>query len=152
MSECGASLPELDSIEITIVDNSIFNVDSTSALVGCVFDEIVLSFNQPLNCFNVAANGSDFTVVDANGVAIPVVGALCGGSANPNAPHYSNQLTIVLNPGSTGVGPLYVLTHIGTDGNTFSNSCDSYITANDTNVSKNIQWPNTRTAGIEYYS
>jgi gliding motility-associated-like protein len=132
LSECGSPMPELDSIALNLVDNSIIVVDSTSAITGCVFDEITLSFNQPLNCFGIAANGSDFTLVDANGVNIPIIGALCGGSANPNAPHYSNQLTIVVNPGSSGVGPLYITTQIGTDGNSFANSCDSYINASDT--------------------
>lgn len=132
LSECGSPMPELDSIALVITDSSVLRVDSTSAIVGCVFDKIELTFNQPLNCFGIAANGSDFTVVDANGNNIPVTGALCGGSANPNSPHYDNMLTILTNPGTTGVGPLYVISHVGTDGNTISNSCETYISANDT--------------------
>lgn len=132
LSECGSGMPELDSIALAIIDNTILVVDSTSALVGCVFDKIDLVFNQPLNCYGIAANGSDFTVVDANGTNIPVTGALCGGAANPNAPHFSNLLTILTNPGTTGVGPLYVISNVGSDGNTISNSCETYISDNDT--------------------
>lgn len=132
LSECGSSMPEKDSIALVIADSSVLVVDSTSALVGCVFDKIELTFNQPLFCFGIAANGSDFTVVDANGNNIPVTGALCGGAANPNAPYSANLLTILTNPGTTGVGPLYVISHIGTDGNSIANTCETYINANDT--------------------
>ncbi|HNR20170.1 MAG TPA: gliding motility-associated C-terminal domain-containing protein [Bacteroidia bacterium] len=132
LSECGSSMPELDSIALVITDSSVLVVDSTSALVGCVFDKIELTFNQPLFCFGIASNGSDFTVVDANGNNIPVTGALCGGAANPNAPYSANLLTILTNPGTTGVGPLYVISNIGSDGNSIANTCETYINANDT--------------------
>lgn len=132
LSECGSQMPELDSIALLIADSSILRVDSTSAFVGCVFDKIELVFNQPLFCFGVAANGSDFTVVDANGNNIPVTGAMCGGAANPNAPYSSSLLTILTNPGTTGVGPLYVISKIGTDGNSIANTCETYIGTNDT--------------------
>lgn len=123
LSECGTPMIEFDSIPLTIIDSSVVNAYADS--VGCAFDSIVIHFNQPMNCYDVENNGSDFTVKDGNQNNITVVSASC-------YTHYNQTMVLHVPPGTVVPGPLVVTVKNGTDGNTISNSCETYLPVGDT--------------------
>ncbi len=124
LSECGSSMPEFDSIAINLIDSSIYTFNANDT-VGCSFNYLTLNTNQAVDCYTITSGATEFTLVDANGTVIPITGITCTG-------HYSNTFNFTVNPPAGVVGPLYLTTQNGVDGNTFTNACGTAAPAGDT--------------------
>lgn len=128
LSECGSPMNEFDTLFINLYDSSTYAFNLTDTL-DCTFDHINLTSNQLIDCFSVAPNGSDFILVDANGVNIPITGATCAGT---NGGHFGTQFLLTTAPTSNAVGPLTLIVQNGSDMNTMANGCGTMILSNDT--------------------
>lgn len=128
LSECGSPMNEFDTLFINLYDSSTYAFNLTDTL-DCSFDQINITSNQLIDCFSVAADGSDFIVVDANGVNIPVTGATCAGV---NGSHFGTQFVLTTAPTSNVTGPLTVIVQTGSDLNTMANGCGTLVLTNDT--------------------
>ncbi len=129
LSECGSPMNEFDTLAITLTDSSTYYFQIADT-VDCAFTSLVLNSNQQISCNEMAADGSDFILVDANGDTIPIVSAVCNGLLPGGL--FNNQFTLNVAASTGAVGPLTLLVKQGTDGNTFSNACKNFILQNDT--------------------
>jgi len=129
LSECGSPMDEFDTLFITLTDSSsyYFNIADT---VDCAFTSLVLHSNQQISCNEVAADGSDFVLVDANGDTIPIVSAVCNGLLPGGL--FNSEFTLNVATTTGAVGPLTLMVQQGSDLNTFSNACKNFILQNDT--------------------
>jgi gliding motility-associated-like protein len=128
LSECGSPMNEFDTLFINLYDSANYAFNLTDTL-DCTFDHINITSNQLIDCFSIAADGSDFIIVDANGTNIPVTGATCTGI---NGGHFGNQFVLTTQSTSNAVSPLTVIVHNGSDLNTMANGCGTLILENDT--------------------
>lgn len=129
LSECGSPMDEFDTLFINLTDSSAyyFNIADT---VDCAFTSLVLHSNQQISCNEVAADGSDFILLDANGDTIPIVSAVCNGLLPGGL--FNSEFTLNLASTTNAVGPLTLMVQQGSDLNTFSNACKNFVLQNDT--------------------
>jgi gliding motility-associated-like protein len=132
LSECGVQMPEFDSIPYNVIDPGVF--DMTVLNAGCSFNEITVSFNYEISCNTLSANGSEFYLIDANGTTYPVTGV----SNCPGGNSYSNTLTFNLGGFISPATPVYLMVQNGSDLNTFTNRCNTYILPGDTLAQLNV--------------
>jgi gliding motility-associated-like protein len=94
---------------------------------SCSPSSIVMTFpsTDALNCFSVAANGTDFIITGPSPVTIVSAGASC--NTDPNFATVTIQLSAPVT--TSGTYQLQVVT--GTDGNTITGACNRKITAGD---------------------
>jgi gliding motility-associated-like protein len=124
LTPCGMQLTELqDTILINVADNS--TLTSIADTIDCTIDSLLLTFNQKVNCYSVAANGSDFQLNDILGNVYTITSATC-------ANHYSNTVVLYTVPNTTVSDKLIVTIKTGTDLNTISNTCNSFLMPGDT--------------------
>ena len=128
LSSCGSQIPELDTLFFNLSDSSIKYFEAT-AQVGCDFDSILFNCNQQFTCSSIA-NGSEFTLIDANGDTLPITGSSCTGQMPGGM--LTDRLTIYVQGTTASASPIYLITKNGIDGNTFSNACHSFANENDT--------------------
>ena len=133
LSECGVEMPEFDSLAYNVVDPGVFN---TAALnVGCSFNNITLTFDYDIVCSTLTSSGTEFFIVDANGVVYPVTGiSNCPGGANS----YTSTLTFDLGGNIAPATPCYLIVQNGSDQNTFTNRCNTFILPGDTLAVLNV--------------
>ncbi len=129
LSECGSPMNEFDTIPITLVDSSIYNFVVRDT-VDCAFDSLFIQCNQAISCNNVRPDGSDFTLTDANGTIIPITSATCIGQLPGGI--FNNQFVLGVQPTIGAATPLTLVVHNGSDGNTFSNACGTFVAQFDT--------------------
>jgi len=87
---------------------------------NCHRDRLVVNFDKPIDCASLTANGSEFSFVPA-GPVITGITSDCGTS------NYTTQVTLLI---STPMPPLQfrnIMIRNGTDGNTLSDTCFSFI-------------------------
>jgi gliding motility-associated-like protein len=87
---------------------------------NCHRDRLVVNFDKPVDCASLTANGSEFSFVPAGPVITGIISD-CG-TAN-----YTSQVTILI---ATPMPPLQfrnIMIRNGTDGNTLSDTCFSFI-------------------------
>ena len=88
---------------------------------NCKRDKLVVNFDRPVDCASLAANGSDF-IFTPIGPNITAVTSNCGANT------YTTQVTLLLQ-GPMPPGQFTNLMIVnGTDGNTLSDTCFSFIT------------------------
>lgn len=86
----------------------------------CDRKKLVVNFDKPVDCSSLTANGSEFVFAPAGVATITSISTNCG------AANYTSSVTLNL---QNNLGPqLFVLLiHNGTDGNTLSDTCSSFI-------------------------
>ena len=129
LSECGAEMSEsADTVQIIVTDPSVFL--RAQDTVGCIFNSVTVNLTDSVYCFSIANDGTDFQMVDANGVVLPISSAW--GYCTPGGLK-AKELLINMAGGQTGQNPIYliVLNSI-TDGNSLANSCGRFLNAGDT--------------------
>ncbi len=127
LSECGVEVPEFDSLAFNVTDPGIFNTEPVT--VSCAFDSFTVSFDYDIICNTLSGNGSEFILVDANGVSYPVTGT---SGCNQGSGNYNNIVTFLFGQTVAPATPVYLLVQNGTDANTFTNRCNTYILPGDT--------------------
>jgi gliding motility-associated-like protein len=137
LSECGVEVPEFDSLAFNVVDPGIFNTEPVN--VSCAFDSFTVSFDYEIICSTLSGNGSEFVLVDANGTTYPVSGT---SGCNPTPGDYANIITFQFPQSVIPASPAYLIVQNGTDLNTFTNRCNTFILPGDTlavlNVTNNL--------------
>jgi gliding motility-associated-like protein len=128
LSECGSPMNEFDTLMINLYDSVPYQFSLTDTL-DCTFDSIFIVSNQLIDCYTISQDGSDFTLVDANGVPITITGAFCTGS---NGGHFGNQFLITTVATTNAAGPLTLIVNNGSDLNTIANGCGTLVLQNDT--------------------
>lgn len=129
LSICGSQMPEFDSIWVIVTDTS--NFTTASVNVGCFFSEFTVNFSQEISCGTVAADLSDFSLTDVNGANIPI--SAVTNNCNPLSQYSSSsQFTFQFTNGVSALGPLYLITHTGTDQNTIASKCGTFLDDGDT--------------------
>jgi gliding motility-associated-like protein len=132
LSECGVQMPEFDSIPFNVIDPGVFNTETID--VGCSFDEVTVTFDYEVVCNTVTSTGSEFYLVDANNVTYPVTAV----SNCPGGNGYSSTITFNFGSAISPATPLYLIVQNGTDANTFTNRCNTYIDSGDTLAVLNV--------------
>jgi gliding motility-associated-like protein len=129
LSECGAQMLEsADTVQITVVDNSVFT--RTQDTVGCVFNSVTVNLSDSIYCFSIANDGTDFTMVDGNGTVLPIANAY--GYCTPNGLK-ARELLINMQGGQSGQNPIYLIVKNSiTDNNTVANGCGRFLNVGDT--------------------
>jgi gliding motility-associated-like protein len=133
LSECGVQMAEFDSIPFNVIDPGIFDIESIN--VGCAFNDFTITFDYEIACNTLTGTGSEFFLVDGTGATFPVtaVGNCPGGNS------YSATITFTLGASASPANPLYLIVQDGTDQNTFTNRCGTFITSGDTIAQLNVQ-------------
>ncbi|HEX5001979.1 MAG TPA: gliding motility-associated C-terminal domain-containing protein [Bacteroidia bacterium] len=126
LSECGVQMPEFDSIPYLVVDTSGFPIEYLN--IGCSINQFTLNFNYEIICNTLTQSGSEFVLIDANGTTFPISSI----SNCPGGNGYSNTLTFDLGNYISPASPLYLIVQNGTDNNTFTNRCNTYVGNGDT--------------------
>src|SRR4030095_6601525 len=85
-------------------------------------------FDYEVVCSTVTSSGSEFFLIDANGITYPITSV----SNCPGGNGYSATLTFNLASAISPASPVYLMVQNGTDANTFTNRCNTYINAGDT--------------------
>lgn len=132
LSECGVQMPEYDSIAFNVVDPGIFNTETID--VSCSFDNVSVTFDYEISCNTVTAAGTEFFMIDANGTVYPVTGV----SNCPGGNGYSSSVTFNLASAISPATPVYLIVQNGSDANTFTNRCNTFIPAGDTLAVLNV--------------
>jgi len=132
LSECGVEMPEFDSLGYEVIDPGIFDIETLD--VGCSFNEITVTFQYEIMCNTISGNGSEFYLLDANGVQYPVtaVGNCPGGNGS------SSTITFNVGNNISPASPLYLFVQNGNDSNTIANRCSTFINAGDTLAILNV--------------
>lgn len=137
LSECGIEVPEFDSLAFNVTDPGVFNTEPVT--VSCAFDSFTVSFDYDIICNTLSGNGSEFILVDANGVSYPVTGT---SGCNQGSGNFNNIITFNFGQTVAPATPVYLIVQNGTDANTFTNRCNTFILPGDTlavlNVINNI--------------
>ena len=129
ITECGVEMAEFDSIPIYVVDNQPW-LPPTINIPSCAFASFTSTFNQQLDCSTIAQNLSDFTLVDSNGIAVPILSIIS--NCIPGNPwSYDNTFTFNIAAGNY-TSPLVLTVKTGSDGNTIANACGTLLSPNDT--------------------
>ncbi|HMX97326.1 MAG TPA: gliding motility-associated C-terminal domain-containing protein [Bacteroidia bacterium] len=128
LSECGSPMNEFDTLTINLYDSVPYAFDVTDTL-DCTFDSLFIVSNQLIDCFTISADGSDFTLVDANGTPITITGATCLGT---NGGHFGTTFLITTVPTTNAAGPLTLIVNTGSDLNTIANGCGTMVLQDDT--------------------
>ncbi len=86
----------------------------------CHRDRFIVNFDKPIDCASLTANGSEFRF-NPPGPIITGISTNCGAAA------YTSSVTLFLAP--VPVLPLFpnILIYNGTDGNTLSDTCSSFV-------------------------
>jgi gliding motility-associated-like protein len=132
LSECGVQMPEFDSIQFNVIDPGIFNTETFD--VGCSFDNVTVTFDYEISCNTVTSSGSEFFFVDANGVVYPVTAV----TNCPGGNGYSSTVTFNLASNISPATPVHLIVQSGSDANTFTNRCNTFIDAGDTLAVLNV--------------
>jgi gliding motility-associated-like protein len=129
LSECGSQMaPEEDTVRIEVIDNSVFAIAQDT--VGCLFNSVTVNLTDSIYCFSIANDGSDFTMVDANGTVLPI--AQAWGYCVPNGLK-TNAVLLNMAGGVSGTNPIYlILNNAPTDANTIANNCGRFLNIGDT--------------------
>ncbi|MEY3343404.1 MAG: hypothetical protein RL090_1088 [Bacteroidota bacterium] len=137
LSECGIEVPEFDSLAFNVTDPGVFNTEPVT--VSCAFDSFTVSFDYDIICNTLSGNGSEFILVDANGVSYPVTGT---SGCNQGSGNFNNIITFNFGQTVAPATPVYLIVQNGTDANAFTNRCNTFILPGDTlavlNVINNI--------------
>jgi gliding motility-associated-like protein len=130
LSECGVEMPEFDSLGYEVIDPGIFDTELED--VSCTFNEVTVTFGYEVMCNTIS--GSEFYLIDANGVQYPVttVGNCPGGNST------SSTLTFNVGSNISPASPIYLIVQSGTDNNTFANICSTFINSGDTLAILNV--------------
>ncbi len=132
LSECGVEMPEFDSLGYEVIDPGIFDTEVLN--VGCTFNDITVTFQYNVQCNTLSGGGSEFFLVDANGTQYPVTAV----TNCPGGNGVSNSITFSVGSNISPATPVYLIVQNGTDNNTFTNDCGTYINAGDTLAVLNI--------------
>jgi gliding motility-associated-like protein len=132
LSECGVQMPEFDSIAFNVIDPGIFNTETLNT--SCTFDQITVTFDYEIACNTLSGNGSEFYLVDANGINYPVTGI----SGCPGGNSYSSTLTFNFGTFISPATPVTLMVQTGSDANTFTNRCNTYIPNGNTLATLNV--------------
>jgi gliding motility-associated-like protein len=132
LSECGVQMAEFDSIAFNVIDSSTFDLEIMD--VGCSFNNVTVTFDYEVVCSTVTSSGSEFYLIDANGTTYPITSV----SNCPGGNGYSSTLTFNLAAAISPATPVYLMVQNGTDANTFTNRCNTFIQSGDTLAQLNV--------------
>jgi len=131
LTECGVAMPEFDSIPYNVIDPGVFDLETVD--VSCAFDEVTVTFDYEIMCNSIS--GCEFMLVDANGVTYPITSTNCP----PGGSSYTNTLTFTVGSTITPASPVYLMVQNGSDQNTFTNRCLTFILPGDTLAEITVQ-------------
>ncbi|MEO6489225.1 MAG: PKD domain-containing protein [Ferruginibacter sp.] len=139
---CGTALPPGYQHNLVITQ-----VSSAPAIQSVSFDEckpfnITVNFDKPVACNSVSANGSEFSIT-------PGVLTVTGISSNCSTVNYTSQVIVTLS-GNLPAGNFNVNIENGSDGNTLSDTCFSFMPANSIKPFATTQTPLPRYDSLQY--
>lgn len=114
LDNCGAGIPEGDSLSFTIFPPQPAAFDSITP-AACAPGELTVVFSDPILCNSVAADGSDF-VLSGSSSAITGATTTCSDNA-------TTAIKLTLSAPIFTAGTYAVTLKKGTDGNTVLNQC-----------------------------
>jgi gliding motility-associated-like protein len=103
------------------------NLPPQPVVAGMNCTDSILTVSYPaelIDCSTIAADGSDFTVMDPGGSLHPVLAA-SGAGCGATKP-YTSQINITLSTINVSYPGFYLLVKTGSDGNTFSDKCGNF--------------------------
>lgn len=116
---CGNSIPVGNSTPFAITASTPPPIIQNVSFGECHPDQVILTFDKPVNCASLTAAGSEFSIT-------PGVWPISSIVSNCGAATYTNQVTLnLLNP--LTAGNFNVKINNGTDANTLSDTCFSFI-------------------------
>ena len=117
---CNNSIPPGNSTPFTINATTTPPAIQTIVFDECHPDKLVINFDKPVACASLTANGSEFSVT-------PGVWLLSSIQSNCSSSTYTSQITLhLVNP--LPAGNFNVNIGIGSDGNSLSDTCFSFVT------------------------
>lgn len=117
---CNISIPVGNSTPFVINTSTSAPVITSFVYDNCKRDKLVVIFDKPIACASLTATGSEFSI--PNGPAITGILSNCGTST------YTTQVTLLLQNPMPPLQPRNIMISDGTDGNTLSDTCFSFIT------------------------
>lgn len=88
---------------------------------NCKRDKLVVNFSKPIACASLTANGSEFSFVPGGPVITGIISD-CGTNT------YTSQVTLLIAGPMPPLQFINIMIRNGTDGNTLSDTCFSFIT------------------------
>lgn len=134
---------EIDTIPITLLPpDSVFIDQDVPLDISCQDSSVSVVMNTPVSCSSVAADGSDWQLLDSQ--FNPINGAITG-SSSPNCQSglATFSVDVHFTPGIFNFGTYYLIPQIGTDGNSLSSSCDANLYLGTDTFVINILEPDT---------
>jgi gliding motility-associated-like protein len=87
---------------------------------NCKRDKLVVKFDKPIDCASLTANGSEFSFVPGG----PVITGITSDCGTGN---YTSQVTLLIATPMPPLSFVNIMIRNGTDGNTLSDTCFSFI-------------------------
>jgi len=97
--------------------------------VDCLTDSIVISYNSKIDCYTIAADGSNFRFSTPNNLPLPIVSAHAVCSVTEN---HTRQITIKLAQPIVANGRYKLYSKVGNNGTTIGTTCGFYQNEFDT--------------------
>lgn len=116
---CGNDMATGFSIPFTITATTPPQIQSYG-YDECHRDRLVVNFDKPVDCASLSATGSEFSFSPPG----PVITSI---SSNCGAAGYTSSVTLFLAPVPALPTSSSILVNIGTDGNTLSDTCASFV-------------------------
>ncbi|MDP4260881.1 MAG: gliding motility-associated C-terminal domain-containing protein, partial [Bacteroidota bacterium] len=92
---------------------------------SCSPTSITINFTNPVNCFSIAPNGSDFIIIGPSPVTVISAGGSC--NTNPSV----TSITLQFSAPITTSGAYQLTMATGSDGNTLIGDCNRQVIAGD---------------------
>ena len=139
---CGISIAAASVLPFTINQLTTAPVIQSVIFDDCKPNRVTVKFNKNLACNSLTANGSEFSVTPGAFTVLGIIG-------NCNASGYTNQVVLNLS-GNLPAGNFSVKIGNGTDGNTLSDSCFSFMPINAAQAFTATQAPAPRYDSMQY--
>ena len=118
---CNGTIANGTTIPFVIPQTTVAPIIQSIGFDECHPDEVVLNFDKPVNCLSLTATGSEFSISPGS---FPINSVLSNCGANS----YTSQVTLILQNPLTA-GNYAVNVNGGSDGNSLSDTCYSFIAA-----------------------
>lgn len=118
---CGILMATGTTFPFTIAQTTSAPLIQSFEYDNCKRDKLVVNFNKPIACGSLTANGSEFSFVPG-GPVITGITSNCGTNS------YTSQVTLLLASPMPPLQSVNIMIRNGTDGNTLSDTCFSFIT------------------------